>query len=381
MPVYKQKLKSGTTYYIHGSVFGHQYLVRGFASEVEANSYDQYIRESMAEATSKRKNSMHFNSLVKKYIDEDLIQWKDTTVYGCKLTINKYILGVFKNVRLSELVYDDFFQFWKRIKDLSLLRNSKNRIVSSLRNICVYAGKLDYDILKYCDCLPRLPDQIDVPRATVVYTFDNFFEMVKHVPSFDVYVVLHIMFFMGMRISEIRALTWDDAVDLDKGKLTIFRRASSKVGKGKTLFSSPKSAKSRRTLIIPAFIILMLKKMRSTTTLSKTGDLVFKSRGIKKRFQDQPLGSSTVKREKDLACQLAGLPQIDNHELRHSFATFLNNRMNVSSEDISTLLGHSTKAITEKYYIHSYDTAKEIVGGKIDEYMAKYFSEDRDGRK
>lgn len=202
--------------------------------------------------------------------------------------------------------------------------------------------------------------------------------MVKHVPSFDVYVVLHIMFFMGLRISEIRALTWDDAVDLEKGKLIIFRRASSKVGKGKTFFSSPKSAKSRRALIIPALIIPMLKKIRSMTTLSKTGDLVFKSRGIKKRYQDQPLGSSTIKREKDLACQLAGLNQIDCHELRHSFASFLNNRMNVSSEDISTLLGHSTKSVTEKYYIHSYENSKEIIDAKINEFMDRYFGEGSD---
>ena len=35
-------------------------------------------------------------------------------------------------------------------------------------------------------------------------------------------------------------------------------------------------------------------------------------------------------------------------------------------------MGHSTKSVTEKYYLHSYANAKKIVNEKINRYVAGF---------
>jgi integrase len=63
----------------------------------------------------------------------------------------------------------------------------------------------------------------------------------------------------GLRQGEASALRWSD-VDLDAGSLTI-RRALSRVA-GEVRFEEPKTARSRRTVAIPASVIGVLRTHR-----------------------------------------------------------------------------------------------------------------------
>ncbi len=382
MPVYKLKnINAVRPYYIHGTVKGKQYHIRGFETKEEAQDYEDRYCDLIENPNRNSKRTVFFDTLAYAYIDEDLSQWKETYVYNSKIVIKKYILGRFGQVRIGAMQYVDFLEWWKVIRDLDMCHRNKVTIHGMLKNICKYAKKrYEIDLLKIVEQLPRFPDRIEAPKETIVYTIDDFVKLISHVSDIRMLAIFSIIFFMGLRVSEIRALTWDDSVLMEDKKMIIYRQATCKIGKRKTVFLTPKSAKSRRTLMIPDIVLALLTKVRAQSKISLIGSFVFPSGFRTKRQRETPIGSTMIKRRLDAAAELAGLPQIDPHELRHSFATFLNNQVQISSEDISTLMGHSTKSVTEKYYLHSYANAKKIVNEKINRYVAGFIDMKNGGK-
>lgn len=377
MPIYKVKNKNSVRpYYVHGAVKGKQYTIRGFETKEEAQDFEDRYRDLIENSNKNSKRTVYFDTLAYAYIDEDLSQWKETYIYNSKIVIKKYILGRFGQIRIGAMEYVDFLEWWKQIRDLDMCHRNKVTIFGMLKNICKYAKKrYDIDLLKICEQLPRFPDRIEVPKERVVYSIDDFTKLIAYVGDLRILTIISIIFFMGLRVSEIRALSWDDSVLLEDKKMIIYRQATCKIGKKKTVFLTPKSAKSRRTLIIPDIVLALLSKVRDESECPFSGMLVFPSGFRKKKQRETPISSTMIKRRLDAAAELAGLPQIDPHELRHSFASFLNNQIQISSEDISTLMGHSTKSVTEKYYLHSYSNAKKIVNDKINRFVAGFIEQ------
>jgi integrase len=127
----------------------------------------------------------------------------------------------------------------------------------------------------------------------------------------------------GMRRGEMLGLRWSD-IDLVRGSLQV-RRSMNRVGKNGVVESGPKTAKGRRSIVLPQFVIEVLKqhRIRQVEARLKAGeqwedhDWVFCN--IYGRFLEPVIVHRLFK--KLLAD--ARLPQIRFHDLRHSAATFL----------------------------------------------------------
>lgn len=365
MPVYIQHLKSGTSFYIHGSVLGRQYTIRGFKTKKDAEDYEEYFIES--QSSGHRKNMVHFNTLLKTYYSDELVQWKMTTVYSYRIKIKRYIFGVFPNIPLSQITYDHVFKWFKTIRDLFISKDAKLHLLNIFKSIFLFADKkYDVDLSSYFNKLPRLPDNIVRPRKRVVFTVEQFWIMVSYIQNYQIFCFVVIMFFTGLRESEVRGLTWIDAFNLDERRIEVFHQAASKLGLRKTVFITPKSHNSIRSLAMPDIVHEFSKVLYHN---QESGSMVFPS----SRYPNTPLGVSTVRRAVDDACLSANLPQIDLHEIRHSYASFMSNMLKVSAQDISTALGHSTKSTTEYYYLHSYDSAQKAIADKVNKYLEDYF--------
>ena len=125
----------------------------------------------------------------------------------------------------------------------------------------------------------------------------------------------------GLRQSEALGLRWGD-VDLEGGKLTV-QRTIQRVN-GKYEFFEPKTARSRRTLALPA----PLRQHRSRQTEERLrigpawesdrwGDLVFTDeRGF-------PLSSFHVSRRFRKLLEVAGVAGMRYHDLRHASASLM----------------------------------------------------------
>ncbi len=168
----------------------------------------------------------------------------------------------------------------------------------------------------------------------------------------------------GLRQSEALGLRWGD-VDLEGGKLTV-QRTIQRVN-GRYEFFEPKTARSRRTVALPAPVAASLRQHRSRQTEERLrigpawegdawGDLVFTDeRGC-------PLAGFHVSRRFRKLLEVAAVPGMRYHDLRHASASLMA-AQGVPARVAMEILGHAQISTTMNIYAHvALDIQKEAAG-------------------
>jgi integrase len=155
---------------------------------------------------------------------------------------------------------------------------------------------------------------------------------------------------LGLRLGEILGLRWSD-VDLETGTIRV-AQALQRVG-GRLTFVEPKSERSRRTIPMPPLVARALRAHRSRQLEERLAggpawnefDLVFTT------TVGTPLDARNVTRRFQSALELAGLPRLRFHDLRHTCATLLLAE-GVPARVVMETLGHSQISLTMNTYAH-----------------------------
>jgi integrase len=162
----------------------------------------------------------------------------------------------------------------------------------------------------------------------------------------------------GLRRGELLALKWQD-IDFEEGKLQVRRiwtrmPAALNNGKGGYVEAEPKTESGRRSVIIAPFALEKLRQHRSRQLEAKLkagpawkeNDLVFCS-SVGGHLHTGRDVFTQLKRLLDLA----DLPDIRFHDLRHSTATLLLKKK-VHPKVVQEILGHAQIGITMNLYSH-----------------------------
>lgn len=154
----------------------------------------------------------------------------------------------------------------------------------------------------------------------------------------------------GLRLGELLGLAWRD-VDMTAGTLTV-RRSLARASGGGWALAEPKSARSRRTIPLPATARAALDHQRirqdalrlaAGTAWQDRDDLVFTD------TIGRPMRPEGVSVTFGKARGAAGVPVVRFHDLRHSAATMMLAE-GVPLAVISEWLGHAGIAITASHY-------------------------------
>lgn len=150
--------------------------------------------------------------------------------------------------------------------------------------------------------------------------------------------------YTGLRLGEVCALQWAD-VDWERKTITVRRtvqRMKQANGAGTALsIGSPKTARSRRVIPVPDFLLGHLQAMRADSA----GPWIF--------AQGRAAEPRTVQRRLLALTKQLGMEDVHFHTLRHTFATRLV-EMGVDVKTVSVLLGHSSTRTTLDFYTHSH---------------------------
>lgn len=312
----------------------------GFLRERDAKAYE---REYLAKYN--HTSDMPFQALYKIYMDDISHRLKEVTVITKQGIFKNHILPYFAETKLSNITVFAVREWQNQLlkKDLSptYLRSCHNHLAI----IFNYAMKM----FRYPENPATLAGSIGSKKPAKemsIWTLDEYkyFSNVAELTQ-EYQLLFDILFWTGMRIGELLALTWAD-LDLDKGFVGI-NKTYKRMNK-KDVITTPKTEKSNRKVAIPGWLVADIESHKSTLYETHMADRVFDK------------GHHSVSDMFRLRCVDNDIPRIRLHDLRHSHASLLIHE-NVNPLAISRRLGHENVQTTLDVYGHLYPNAEEKI--------------------
>ena len=354
MPAYKYIDSKGVKrWYFQGSHNGVHYCRRVWQgkpmlTKIEAvNAEYYYLTQLDYREANTPLHRIFLVELWDEYVETKVV--KDSTRPRFQMFKNNYLTKL-GSIRLDSIKTTMLAEWRKKLDKRNISVETKNKILAFMRNL------IQYGIDVY-----NMPNNILIPlrepfkdyaikkheTKQIVYTDDDF---QKFINTFDTSytgqmynLLFSMLYFTGMRISELMALRFND-YKFD-GKIHVYRQwqVINSIGQ----FTSPKTNNSNR------FITL------DDVTRNQLENFIELSSKICKDYNKGwflfngkvPINEQKIRRICKSHSDLAKLPHIKLHGFRHSHATYLRN-MGYDEWTISQRLGNDPKTAS-KIYIHA----------------------------
>ena len=192
------------------------------------------------------------------------------------------------------------------------------------------------------------------PRAerseVVPLSPDQARRLLKTAEGDRLYALYAVALAVGLRQGEALGLHWED-VDLDEGTLRV-RVALQRIA-GRLEFVEPKTARSRRTVVLPAHSVDVLRAHRRQQAQERlaAGSAWHDDGLVFATTIGTPLDARNVTRQFRAMCARADVGQPRFHDLRHTCASLLL-AQNVHPRVVMDVLGHSQISLTLDTYSH-----------------------------
>ncbi|MGM9561349.1 MAG: tyrosine-type recombinase/integrase [Phascolarctobacterium sp.] len=352
MPVYKYEDSKhrvrwlASFYYYDAFKKRHHTTKRGFLHERDAKKYEH---DFLANQT--QDPTILLKDLVVEYLNYLKPRRKPSTYDNKCYLLKKHILPILGHMEIKDISPKVIIK-WQNIL-------SKNNYKPSyLYQLCtLLGGLLAYGMKTQGLRTNAMWQTGKIGKARTVrnntWTLDNFQTFIqtlandeynrskqikRMVDTDSLIVAYHILFFTGIRLGELLALTSDD-INFKSNTIVInksFQRLHQR-----DIISEPKTPSSIRIVDLPDKVMHLLHEY------------------IRKLPPDYPsdariffnLGKNNLGRPLKSTAKLAGVPEICIHDLRHSHATLLYT-LGVSAKEASIRLGHAKIQTTLDVYTH-----------------------------
>lgn len=339
----------------------HRTCKRGFAKKSKAV---EWIQNDLADAVRKledRRTSaedLTMEELIEEYLDYATYNVKvEKTTMETKLScISTHILPHFKDSIVFEIKAKDIEKWQQKIMKVRK-PNGEPYAETYLRTVENQLSAIFNYAVKYYE-LPKNPiaDRMgskDAPEVTIwdVEMYRKFQSCIEEKPVF--YYAFEVFFWCGVRLGELLALTPDD-IDFQNKTLNIDK--SMRFLDGKLVVGKTKTRSSVRKIALPDFL---------TEELREYLDSLGHYNGDTRIF---PLSKTSIHATIDKYSEVAGIPRITIHALRHSHASLLEN-LGVPRISLKRRLGHKIKNMKDvtSTYAHSYKCSDVTVARLVNE--------------
>ncbi len=217
----------------------------------------------------------------------------------------------------------------------------------------IFTAAVKKEIMRRNPCTLATPPKVDTPPAAFMDEAQShrFLIALHECGDFQFEVICNLLLATGIRSGELCALHWED-IDLDTGLMYIKHTLIRMTG-GIFTRDTPKTQGSERRIMLPQYIVDLLKQHKREQTLKR-----FAAGGVWKvpeavftnTVGNYLIGSNlNVKLKK--VCKQAGIEDLHLHSLRHTHASLLINS-DISAKIIADRLGHANTNTTLNIYSH-----------------------------
>lgn len=325
---------------------------------VYAKTYRE-VKEKLALAAAnpegvaaQKKGEVCFGEVLFLWLENNKVRHKGATINKYQYLINKHIipeLGDMKLSAVSSTVINSFLMEKMQNGRLNKKGGLSSSYVRSIMLIINSALKFAVDEQM---CKP-IKSQIYKPSIQKKEVTILSIEEQKQLENYlfaeldSTCIGILVSLYTGMRIGEICALRWED-IDLTNNIIyvrhTISRVLNNNItdkGNSKLTIDTPKTKASNRVIPIPSVLMSVLEK-KSETLCSEF--LVSDAKDF--------ISPRTYEYRYHRLLEKCGLPSVNYHVLRHTFATRCI-EAGVDVKSLSEILGHSNVSITLNTYVHS----------------------------
>ena len=171
----------------------------------------------------------------------------------------------------------------------------------------------------------------------------------------------------GLRRGEVLGLRWED-VDLDGARASI-RQVLGSHG-GSLVISEPKTAKSKRSIVLDSATVAALQLHKETQEEEQRlwGSAYQPSGLVFQREDGTPVRPDSFSRRFRLLAETAGVPSIRLHDVRHTYATIALSA-GTHPKVVAERLGHASIGITLDTYSHVLPSLQEQEATRLAELI------------
>lgn len=326
---------------VYGSVYAHSYR------EVK----ERQIQVTKSQQNSSAQSEMHLHELMRLWLDNNRIRYKGATEKRYRFLIETHIVPELGNIPLKQLTAPKINAFLMQKLDNGRIGQSGGLSPAYVRSIrLVLCAALRFAVREQL-CLP-LNSEIYQPviskEKMTILTHAQQKKLEHHLLQTTSFTGLGVLLSLhtGLRIGEICALRWQD-IDFEHKILhvrhTVARIHNDGLSSSDSclILDTPKTATSLRDIPVVNDVNNLLKNMRQRSEV----DFV---------VSDTPrfVSPRTFDYRYHKILSECGLPAVNFHTLRHTFATRCI-EAGVDVKSLSEILGHANVGITLNTYVHS----------------------------
>lgn len=357
MPVFKDDERNTfyvKTYYTDYTGAKKQKMKRGFKLQRDAKEWERVFLEKQS-----AQPSMPFKALSELYLEDKKAHTKKITYETKKNRIDTWILPYFNTQPINEITAPDIRKWQATLKesknanDAPLSAGYMQNLVMELSSMFNFAVRFYGLSVNPCHVAGNT-----VGKKTRSLNFWTKEEFDKFISTFDksssFYVAFLMLYYCGMRIGELEALTFAD-VDLDANTITINKTYHLINGKG--VVTAPKTQKANRTIVIPPFLSAIIREYETHIYAPEKDTRLFTA------------SHSTYARQMEEHTKQADIRRIRLHDIRHSHASLLI-EMGFSALLVSERLGHENVSTTLNIYSHLFPSKQVEVAERLEKLCA-----------
>jgi integrase len=291
--------------------------------------------------------------------------------------LNKHILPDIGHILLQKLTVRDVQSFYAK----KLREGLSPRTVHVLHAIL---HKALHDAAQSNLLARNVCDHLSLPRVekyeTHTLSEQQAQKLLEIVQGHQLEALFILALTTGMRRGELIGLRWQD-VSFEHRSISIHRTVSYVARRG-FLVSEPKTATSRRKIVIPAFLIELLKQHQENQcgVREKAGPLWMNHDLVFCNAHGEFINPASLVWTFRNFLAKAGLERIRFHDLRHSAATILLT-MGVHPKVVQELLGHSSIRVTMDIYSHVLPSIQAEATEKLGELFQQRSQEAQESDK